>query len=387
MKRTYIYSLLFSILLAACVSDFNANIPLSGTNVLVVEGHIVGNSTIEFYFSKSFGLEEDAPPEGYDDVQVQLYLIGDDGSRSRPAVYEGHGIHKLEIGELNPNVAYGIEFEYDGDKYQSKLSKALYTPQIDDLNWIQPEEYGDVTFRLSTQDPNREGHAYFLWEYSEDWEVVARYSTTIFYDWKSESFYIDNTAPLTYCWNNAINKNPIVGTTENLIEKKIVNKKIFSQNSANSRFSYLYAVQVTQQSISKAAYEYYLDKIKSNSEMGGLFTPQPSEIEGNITCISDSDKKVIGFIDVTHNITSFKKFITLGEISKKPVIVECNDIDFMAMPSPDTFYQLYMDGLRPVSYATDPVIWGNRWVSIKCADCTYQGATKNKPLFWPNDHQ
>lgn len=387
MKRTNIYSLLFSLLLAACVSDFNAKIPLSGTNILVVEGNIIGNSTVEFYFSKSFGLEEDAPPEGYDDVRVQLYLIGDDGSRSLPAVYEGHGTHKLEIGELNPNVAYGIEFEYEGDTYQSALSKALYTPEIDDVNWIQPEEYGEVTFRLSTQDTNREGHAYFLWEYTEDWEVVAEYSTQIFYDWNNREFYLDNTAPLTYCWSNAINKNPIVGTTENLTEKQIINKKIFSQNSADSRFSYLYAVQVTQQAISKAAYEYYLDKIKSNNEMGGLFTPQPSEIEGNITCISDNDKKVIGFVDITHNVTSFRRFISREEISRKIIIADCEMKEFMEMPSPDTFIQLYMDGLRPVYYASDPVIWGNTWVAAKCADCTYLGGKKNKPNFWPNDHQ
>ena len=49
------------------------------------------------------------------------------------------------------------------------------------------------------------------------------------------------------------------------------------------RFTVLYSIQVQQRALSKEGYEYYLNVQQQNEEMGGIFTPQPSEIQGNIS--------------------------------------------------------------------------------------------------------
>jgi len=389
--KSKIYTLLLLLALIGCVSEFNADIPLSGTNILVVEGNIIANSTVDFYFSKSFGLDEDNPPEGYDDVSVNLMIIGENGFRSSQATYLGHGVHRIEVGALEPNIAYGIEFQYEGDTYRSDLSKHLLTPEIDEITYQQPEKYGDVSIHISTHDDHSESASYYLWNYTEDWEITVAYATNIFFDPYIPGFYLDNTHPRLYCWKNNINKDVLVGTTESLVENRILNRKLISKESANDRFSYLYRVKVQQQAISKAGYEYYLDKSKSNTGMGGLFTPQPSKIEGNMKCITDESKNVIGFIEVAQNVTESALYIPTVEISKRPDIFDCDEKDFsnvMSYPPLDSYIELYYQGYRPIlSAILDDKPFGSIWVKTRCADCTYSQATKNKPDNWPNDHQ
>ena len=388
-----IYSLLLLLALMGCVSEFNANIPLSGTNILVVEGHIVANSTVEFNFSKSFGLDEDYPPEGYDDVSVNLVIVGDDGSRSSYAEYMGSGVHRIDVGALDPNTAYGIEFEYEGNTYRSELSKPLKTPEIDEVTWVQPVKEGEVAIRVSTQGDNSESHSYYLWDYMEDWEITVNYPSAVFFDATTDPpyFYLDLSYPFLYCWKKYNNKDVLVGTTETLKENKVVDKKLFSRE-ADDRFSYLYRVIVRQQAISKAAYEYYLDKSKSNTGMGGLFTPQPSKIEGNITCITDNGKNVIGFVEVVNNIVEASMYISSTEVSIPPNYIDCDGQDFSDVTIYPTdmepYLELYSYGFRPSSY----VYLGDKpfatlWVKARCTDCTAKGGVKRKPENWPNDHE
>lgn len=47
--------------------------------------------------------------------------------------------------------------------------------------------------------------------------------------------------------------------------------------SSNLRASYYYSTLMKQRALSKGEFEYYENKVKLSEEMGGLFTPQPSE--------------------------------------------------------------------------------------------------------------
>ena len=66
---------------------------------------------------------------------------------------------------------------------------------------------------------------------------------------------------------------------------------------------YYTAYRVQQRALSKEGYEYYLNVQQQNEEMGGIFTPQPSEIQGNISCISQPERRTIGYVGVYKNIS------------------------------------------------------------------------------------
>ncbi len=387
MKKLQI--LLYTLLVwtaSACVSEFNAQLPTSDVDLLVVEGNIVSDSVINFYFSKSFSLNEGTPPAGYDNIQVKLRIVGSDGFKSEYATYRNNGVHSLAIGKLNTDVAYGIEFEYNGDTYLSELSQPLHTPVIDSISWVQPEYRGDVSLRVSTHNEDPKA-SYFMWNYTEDWEITSFHGAYAFFDEKF-NIYLDYSLPIFYCWRKNSSKDILVGSTEKLTENRIINHNLYKKTPNDDRFSVLYSVVVTQQAISKAGYEYYLDKAKGNVGMGGLFTPQPSKIEGNINCITDPDKKVIGHIEVAQNATSYRIFISAAQISSF-YRESCEEIDKDSINTllgqGLTYQDIYNMGLRPWIYSErDGVL--ESMASRTCLDCTARG-TKNKPDFWPNNHQ
>ena len=132
---------------------------------------------------------------------------------------------------MEDDVEYGIQFEYDGEIYQSSLSKPLYTPEINSVSWTQPEEEGQVFFHVSTHDFT-EGAKYFVWNYVEDWEFKL-------------------AEDVTYCWKNNKSNTYLIGSTEKLSENRIINKQLYQHNSEDKRFERLYSVIVTQKAISR----------------------------------------------------------------------------------------------------------------------------------------
>ncbi len=394
MNHKVIYSILFSatLLLCSCVSDFNADLPSGTQEILVVDGSIIENTNSIFYLSKSFSLNTVETPRDIKDIDAQLFVIGDDGFKSSPATHLGKGAYQINIGELNDNVSYGIQIEYDGETYQSTLSTPLSTPEIDSVSYFQPVKEGDVAIRISTHTNEKES-TYFFWNYEEVWEIAANYYTTIFYDLIEDGYYMEKEAPYYYCWRRNTENKILVGSTEALSENKIINKELYKHQAKDDRFSILYSVLVTQRAISKGAYEYYLNKAQLNESMGGLFTPQPSEVNGNISCKTNASKKVIGYVEAIRNTSTQRIFISKYDVTRPGIPSTCTTMTMAEVYEyinlrRMTIADFYRAGYRPVKgIIMDPEDEPEAWSLVECADCRATGGTKNKPDYWPNDHK
>lgn len=378
----FLYIISLAVLTVSCVSDFHATLPSSYDDILVVDGNIVENTEVVFHLSKSFDMSQVSLPDANKNIDATLVLVGSDGTRSEPAVSAGKGSYKLAVGELKDNVSYSIEIKYDGDTYLSEPAMALRTPEIDSITWNQPEQYGPLYFQVSTHGDQNTSQ-YYMWNYEEDWEFTAAYSVTIFFDLNTGGYYEVDVAPYFYCWKNSTINEIMVGSTETLIENRLVKQALYSKNNQDDRFSYLYSVNVGQRSISKAAYEYYLNKKKLNEDMGGLFTPQPSEVTGNISCQTDPSKKVIGFINVSKNITEKRIFINSSEVSHRNIYYQYCVENTPPEDMPESLSEAYTDGYRPAYEEGEDIIWSTE----QCTDCRKNGGTKVRPDFWPNNHK
>jgi len=378
----FLYILLLTIPISSCVSDFNATLPSNYDDILVVQGDIVENTEVNFYLSKSFSMNEPGIPEESKNIDATVVLVGSDGSRSEPAVNTGTGTYKLAVGQLMDNVKYGIEIKYDGNTYVSEPSLPLKTPEIDSISWDQKERYGPVQFYVSTHG-DQNTSSYYMWNYKEDWEYTAAFETTLFFDPETKGYTWKDPAPYYYCWRRNNVNEIMIGSTEKLIENRFAKYALYSKDNKDDRFSYLYSVNVSQRSLSKAGYEYLLNKKKLNEDMGGLFTPQPSEVEGNISCLTDPSKKIIGFINVSKNIAEKRIFINYWEVSYSNIYV--NDCISMTPPEgiPESLEEAYSMGYRPAYIAKEDTIWS----TARCTDCTKNGGSKVKPDFWPNNHK
>jgi len=402
-NRFFSYLIILSLLLTGCITEYNAILPENDRIILFVDGSIIENTDATFHISQSFSLNVDTvtkiPEESFIN-NANLVIIGSNGYKSLAAINKGKGVYQISVGELKDDVEYGIQIEYEGDIYQSALSKPLYTPEIDSISWSQPEAEGQVFFHVSTHD-NTGRAKFFMWNYTEDWEIKAVYPTIIFYnpnhrEQLQEPFYLDDSMPYYYCWKKNLSDKSLLASTESLSENRIVDELLYERDSGDDRFSMLYCLTVNQRAISKGAYEYYQSIKKMNEETGGLFTPQPTEITGNITCITDPSKKIMGFIETSKNISQKRIFVDPVQLIRQAVYLYCDPLynvyepppPILRLPKPDEYDYYYGIGYRPsildIGLYGEGAIIPSEWAFARCTDCRAAGGTKDKPDFWPS---
>lgn len=140
----------------------------------------------------------------------------------------------------------------------------------------------------------------------------------------------------------------------------------------------MYYVKVRQNSIREAAYKYFTNIQKNSEQAGGIFSPIPMEIQGNIRCVSDPDVPVIGYTEVS---TTVKKEVFIpspNDLYEEPAF-ECYTLKEQYDEIPDNY--------MPYGFYNDPP--GVEWFFYgpkTCVDCRIAGGTKNRPAFWPTDH-
>ena len=385
-----------------CVSEFNAELPIKEDDILVVSGDIIENTEVDFVLSKSFSINSANPPAESQNVVATVTVVGSDGYQSSPATPMGKGVYRLAIGELKDDVAYGLRIGYYGNTYTSQPSTPLRTPEIDEISLAQPEEYGDVSLQVSTHDDTSSEPRYFIWNYQEDWEFPAWKYTRLYVHQLSQNLIIIDTVNYNYkyvCWKKNTVNELLIGTTEMLTENRLVNKELLNYPSGDERFRSLYCLTLTQKAISKEAYEYYKIKKTENEEMGGVFTPQPSETKGNIACQTDPSKRTIGYVSVVKNVVRKRIFVKDGEVTKRMIDSGCpllSQNEAVAQQNALGYKTLeeflLVQGMEPVGdweWVTPQKIGMviDGYTQKRCVDCTLAGGTKNKPDFWPNDKE
>jgi hypothetical protein len=391
----------FLLLLATgCVSEFHPVLSTDDQHILFVDGSIVANTESTFRISESFALQSDTVPEASFVDRAAVHIIGSDGYKSAAAIGRGKGVYQIAVGTLEKDVSYGIQIDYDGDIYQSELAKPLETPEIDTLYWVQPEALAGVSFYISTHD-DTDRAKFFLWNYTEDWEVSVIHDTLyISYDPETNAFtYSPGFNPHFYGWKKQ--EYYALGSTESLQENRVIDKLLYQLKPEGDRFMTLYSVTVTQKAISQAAYEYYQHVQKQNEEMGGLFTPQPAELSGNIKCVTNPSKKALGYVESFENI-SRKRLFVYPSTWPNPLIWPLEPRwEYENYCGKHSYSNDYLLGLgfsyrslyyhqlkyRPVDAITVPYLAPGGWAPAICTDCREYGATKDRPDFWPNGHR
>jgi len=387
------------IVLTQCISEFNAQLPEVLTNVPVLQGNIISDTTCVFTLTRTYPLHEAENIEN-DAIALSKAVIritDGNGGMSEPATpvstsgkdYASASF-QIRTGRLDPNLQYALQVEFEGETYLSAFSKPLVTPGIDAVSFVQPEKDGNVIIRVSTRAEGTDTQ-YFMWNYIEDWETSAYFHVLGDFSTGGGGQVIISPNTKFYCWKNNICKDPIVKTTANTAGNGIVSQDLCSVDATDDRFTMLYSILVSQYSISEDAYNYYDKNIILNEDMGDLFMPQPTEIRGNITCISNPDSKMIGYVNVVNNVTYKRFYIDASEISS-PYFSDCIELDNEQMAKRfngiNNMSYWYVLGWRPVQIdGGEEKMVPKTWSQAKCTDCTYNGGTKNKPSFWPNDHQ
>ena len=367
--------------LCGCIEKFEANLNEGSVDGLAIEGNIISDSTVVFQLSKTLPIQEtENNMENFKDylqVHAELSVKGSDGSH-----WQGYGIgngqYRVAIGTLQPEETYHVEISYNDATYQSAPQKPLICSSIESLAYHQPHADAPVTVTLDTQGSNLNDTQYYLWFYEEDWEVHALFASNKLYDLQENRIITYSTPPYAQGWCYNAADEFILGTTESKVGNRIIGQKMVTIENTQPQLSCLYSIRVQQRNLSREEYEYYQVRAKLNNEMGGLFTPQPTELPTNLTC-GEPSRKVIGYVGCNMGVAYAQLYISTDEVNYLQNF-NCDSGEGPAGSAADKYIAGYQiaEFFEPNTYV---------WAKVKCVDVRSLGANpKGRPDWWPNPY-
>jgi len=399
---------LLCLIFCGCVTDFEPKGIDEISSILVVEGIITDDETT-ITLSRSVNLLSDDFSSTLFVPNAQVYVDCDDKTQcqfERSSCWGCYGRYTIKTGKLDPKRKYRLRIEIEEPEhdcvsvgpcpnkiyeYCSDYTYPIQTPEIDSVFWIKRGKGQPVMIHVATHSPHNEV-LYYRWSYSEDWEYSPEYyySNDGSCPWCRTSLpenvefcpRCKNKAVFHYnCWGKANSATLLLGSAEKTVFGKLT-EKIIEFPPTSRKISSLYRVDVKQNAISKRAYDYFTN-IKRNSEnTGSLFAPVPSELRGNIACITDPGRPVIGYIDISTS-TYKRRYISRSENLYELPYSDCD-----ALPIAGWCEKKGVPSEECTSSIVADMLVFNRWVPLytyqKCVDCTYHGDTTDKPYDWPN---
>ena len=399
MKKTYLsifVLFLISCFSPSCIEEYKIPTTLSVPHEaeLVIQGRILAGEESVIYISKTMPLGEIKPEAPI--THAKVTVIGQNGYKSSSGKFDELQVaYLIETKELSNNTQYAVKVELDGEIYQSEFQPIYDTPEIEEITYKEREDGISIHVSTSNTDDGARG---YMWSYEEDWEFHADINMNALSNGillYNDAFYQLNAHnnPYYYCWKHQNSRNIFIYSTENLNENKVKEHELFRIPIDDSRISYIYCVSIKQWCLSSEAYNYFRTVELHTEDTGGLFSPMPVEISGNVICTSNPEIKAHGYV-IASNVKTKRLFIYASDFQN--IIPEYSNCVYRygwedEKMSPNWMKSWWEDLDKYGDVIFTPQ--GNIDLqSIKyrkeCVDCRETaGATKKRPDFWPNNHE
>lgn len=387
MKKSIylVLGLMMGVLMTGCIEEYEADIPEEDTDLLVVEGAICSGNMNKFILSSTQAINSSEPLRMVTGAKVTVR--GSDGSEYVTQAADGY--YSCWIDALSPEVDYYLHIEVNGEVYESEPQKPIRTEKIAEVIGVQNTPESQIDVLVTPEAPIDADKAnYYSWTYDETWEVHADYTTNMYFDKVEMRRMYDSRQFPEVGWKDGTGRTIMVGSSASYEGQHIRQLKMYDLDRSNERVYYMYSGLVHQRAITKAEYEYKLARRQAGSEMGGLFTPQPSALPTNIRCLT-SQKHVIGFVGCSLNTSEYRFFLDAKdysiEIPKKEDsriwIDNCNEEICAKMVDKGLFLCVWED--NRISFGTLKTAWATE----KQLDVRYKGAYIERPDFWPVEEE
>ncbi len=386
----YIVAVIASLMFFGCVYDFDPSEYWDYKEAVVIEGDIIIGDYSYFRVSKT-----DSLSASYNNIKylenLRIWVEDEHGNKLygnlkyNPSA-QGY-YHAVNTTDSDVAGKYKLGVDIPGyGVYESELMPVQIAPPIDSVSYSVAPDGVSLSVDVTTHDSDNKDILYCKWSFEEDWEFSNRYMPKIGYDMYSRTMFVledEQIFPTRYCWNKSGNNSVTVGSAERVADNIIYRKPITSIANTDLKISYLYSILVSQTALNKDGYIYWSTLQKNTNQTGGLFAPQPSELRGNIRSVNNPEESVLGYVNVS-------------TVSRKRIFIECynlgiytaSDCDARLVEKegwPDAFRgELpYMFFINEAGYEDHTQAY---WAKDFCVDCRTLGS-KNKPSFWPNDHE
>jgi hypothetical protein len=393
MRYKVIYIAAFLFVAIGCKQPYIAPRTSSGANYLVVEGFIntSTNPTDSTVFKLSRTVDLSGKPSSHPELNAIVSIV--DTMPAFKFYYdlqdEGNGRYSLGFATGFPagSKCYLQITTSDGKKYKSDLVDVKTTPPIDSIGYTKLSN--GIQLFSNAHDPTANTR-YYRWDYTETWQFHSLY----------QSDYITNGQEIVlrtrdqaiyFCFTSDTSSSIILNSSAKLSKDVIDHNPIVFIPSSSEKIEARYSIMVRQYALSKEAYDFWQNLKKNTEQLGSIFDAQPSEISGNIHCITNPSEPVIGYLSAT-NAQTKRIFIDNSELPKNwlptyPYQCENDSLLFCRGMSCINEVALYLIDINSGNIPTNAIlspsgsILGYQASDRTCTDCTVRG-TKQQPDFW-----
>ncbi|MDO8992812.1 MAG: DUF4249 domain-containing protein [Daejeonella sp.] len=367
--------LLFSL---SCKKPFEHDAISDSATLLVVEGTINQGGLTNIMLSRTLKLSDKSVVQMEKGAKVQVEGL----NNSILALTESAaGVYTLPATTFNATLQYRLRIKtIAGKEYLSDLMSVRTTPAIDSLNWRR--ERDGVGLYIDAHDSNN-NTKYYQWDYLETWEQHSvEFSDYVYKDARVQSRDPLESLKIFTCWKNEASTNILISSTAKLSSDVVDDFQLALIPNRSERLGIRYSILVKQYAIGKEAFD-YLTLMKRNSEQqGSLFDNQPSDIVGNIKCISNPDERVIGFINISQ-IVEKRIFISNNQVPAWNFDRTCGAI--VVRNHKDSLYAAFVTGqnlITTYNVSAAGTIESYNGNTAICLDCRTRGGSNVKPSFW-----
>lgn len=400
MKRgdfIFLLSVVLMTLGTACKKPYLPHVVDASVNYLVVQGVVNAGSDSTFIrLSRTVKLsgQTKAAPETNAVVNVES-----DNGVTYPLIEQANGQYISPGLNLDASHKYRLRIKTsDAKVYLSDLVNVENSPPIDSINYVITPN--GLNIDVNTHDP-KNSTRYYRWEYQETWIIRSFY----------HSHYVstgDTVVPrdeahnsIWQCWQKDTSSNIILASSARLVNDVISKTPVIFIPSTSEKLSVEYSILVKQYALSSDAFNFW-QNIKTNTEqIGTIFDVQPSEISGNIHCLTNPAEPVIGYLSVGSTVSN-RIFISQRKLPAWDPILpytycqlvkdccfydyptregEVNQVDEFMNPGfheNNGPYYIPIDGIGQVGA---PPLGFTASSDAICVDCTTRGTNK-QPDFW-----
>ncbi|AYA35746.1 DUF4249 domain-containing protein [Hymenobacter oligotrophus] len=366
-------------LTGSCIDPFEPEIDEVDTSFVVVDGFINSRGISTIKLSRTYKLS--APGQPPTETRARV-LIEQEGGGSVTLTETAPGTYTSPALNLGAGTRYRLHFfTSNGREYASDYTPVKITPEIDSVEWDLGGE--GVQISVSTHDATNQSR-YYRWGLEETWEFTSAYRSVV--------EYVNNQMrprqeDIYRCWASNTAGNIRLFSTTRLTQDVVARHQLLEIPRTATRLRLRYSVLVKQYAQTPEEYAYW-DELRKNTEnLGTLFDPLPSQVTGNVRCLSNPAETVLGFVGA-YSVTEKRIFITSAQL---PVqwyrtyltgYENCMQIDTFKLRDVDAAFR--NPALQPLEgvYTGNGVLIAYTGAARKCIDCRERGTNK-RPSFWP----
>ncbi|WP_235295842.1 DUF4249 family protein [Portibacter marinus] len=312
MNQNYIFFIFVLLWFASCIDQIPVNVKEDDSEYLIVQAALKDNEDQQIVNITSNSPDATDFQANFPVNDALVYVLKDNSQRFDFRNVDDRGNYGQTLS-LNTGSFYQLVIEYKGVRYESTHEELL-----------EPVPVGELKTRVTNELVNNAAGNVVEREVINvltdinlpvDEEIYLRYRIDGTYEYR-EIGTPSNLNPVTCYVDEIIDLNNLAIISNTGLEGGNIQNKLILTRAPDYRYSYNYCMHISQDRISKEAYEFWRLVENEFNRTGDIFEAPPGIIRGNINETGPSDIGCIGVFSVA--AVSTKDFHILPSAVNNP---------------------------------------------------------------------